>query len=180
VTSTEDLLPTLAETLLLKRLAAKLSQQQVADATGIPRSGVSDVERGLREVSALELKAFAVLYGTTTDALLGIESAAPSIHTPEGLVVRLEKVTENLYGYLSDRARELAEPHIQVAEEAAAQRAQEARRHAQRLEDLVAELRIQLDHALRDAAFARHKAFLHHDKSFCRECKNDTTKEQTT
>lgn len=64
-------LPTLAETLLAARIAAKLSQQQVADATGIPRSGVSDIEHDKREVSALELKAFATLFGMTTDALLG-------------------------------------------------------------------------------------------------------------
>jgi len=39
-----------------------LSQQFVADQTGIPRSAVSDIERGERKVEALELRRFARLY----------------------------------------------------------------------------------------------------------------------
>lgn len=69
----------LAKNLFAAREAAGLSQQQVADATGIPRSGVSDVERGLREVSALELKAYADLFGTTADALLNGEQPAATV-----------------------------------------------------------------------------------------------------
>jgi transcriptional regulator with XRE-family HTH domain len=39
-----------------------LSQQYVAQRTGIPRSAVSDIERGVRKVDSLELKKLAGLY----------------------------------------------------------------------------------------------------------------------
>ncbi len=39
-----------------------MSQQHVADWTGIPRSAVSDIERGIRRVDSLELKKLARLY----------------------------------------------------------------------------------------------------------------------
>ncbi len=39
-----------------------LSQQYVCDRTGIPRSAVSDIERGARRVDSLELKKLARLY----------------------------------------------------------------------------------------------------------------------
>jgi transcriptional regulator with XRE-family HTH domain len=68
----------LAENLLAARTSGRLSQQKVADAIGIPRSGVSDVERGLRDVSAAELKAFADLYGQSMDALMGGVPTDPS------------------------------------------------------------------------------------------------------
>jgi transcriptional regulator with XRE-family HTH domain len=39
-----------------------LSQQFVAEQTGLPRSAISDIERGARRVDSLELKRFAALY----------------------------------------------------------------------------------------------------------------------
>jgi transcriptional regulator with XRE-family HTH domain len=39
-----------------------LSQQLVATNTGIPRSAISDIERGVRKVDSLELRKFARLY----------------------------------------------------------------------------------------------------------------------
>lgn len=165
----------LADRLTAARAAAGLSQQAVADATGITRTGISDLEHDKRRVEAGELKSLAELYGTTPGALLGTEEATPSIRTPEGLMARLETVTNNLYSYLSARAQELAEPHIQVAEEAANRRVRDAEFQLERQQALVAELRVQLDHALRDAAFARHKAYLHHDKAFCRTCQEEKT-----
>jgi transcriptional regulator with XRE-family HTH domain len=39
-----------------------LPQQYVAERTGIPRSAVSDIERGVRKVDSLELKKLAGLY----------------------------------------------------------------------------------------------------------------------
>lgn len=165
-----SLQPTLAETLLCARIAAKLSQQQVADATGIPRSGVSDVERGVREVSALELRAYAELFSTTTDALLGHEPPAPSVHTPEGLMARLEAVTNNLYGYLADRAQELAEPHIQVAEQAAAERVRQAEFQVQRATDLLEETRRQWKADLKRAHRAEHRIGRTHTAGECGTC----------
>lgn len=40
----------------------ELPQQYVAERTGIPRSAVSDIERGVRKVDSLELKKLAGLY----------------------------------------------------------------------------------------------------------------------
>ena len=67
----------LADRLVVARRRAKLSQQHVADQTGIPRSGVSDIERGLRGVDTLELKALAKLYGADMFALLGEPEPEP-------------------------------------------------------------------------------------------------------
>lgn len=67
----------LADRLANARRQAKLSQQNVADQTSISRSGISDIERGLRGVDALELKALAGLYGTDVSTLLGEVEAAP-------------------------------------------------------------------------------------------------------
>jgi transcriptional regulator with XRE-family HTH domain len=53
-----------------------LSQQHVAAATGIPRSAVSDIERGLRKVDSLELRKFARLYNYPVGYLLGEEVGA--------------------------------------------------------------------------------------------------------
>jgi len=48
-----------------------LSQQYVADRTGIPRSAVSDVERGVRKVDSLELKKLSKLYMYSVSYFLG-------------------------------------------------------------------------------------------------------------
>lgn len=50
-----------------------LSQQHVARATGIPRSAVSDIERGQRKVDSLELRKLARLYRYPVSYLLGDE-----------------------------------------------------------------------------------------------------------
>lgn len=60
----------LVENLRAARAAASLSQEHVAGAVGIPRPALSDIERGQRQVSASELKAFAALFGVTADELL--------------------------------------------------------------------------------------------------------------
>jgi transcriptional regulator with XRE-family HTH domain len=63
------------------RLAAKLketrdllniSQQFVAEQTNIPRSAISDIERGARKVDSLELKRLAALYRFPVDYFLGL------------------------------------------------------------------------------------------------------------
>lgn len=55
-----------------------LSQQLVTDSTGIPRSAVSEIERGNRRVDSLELRKLAKVYRTTVSRLLGEEPG----HTP--------------------------------------------------------------------------------------------------
>jgi transcriptional regulator with XRE-family HTH domain len=52
----------LADRLREAREFANLSQQFVSKQTGIPRSAISDIERGGRRVESLELKRLAELY----------------------------------------------------------------------------------------------------------------------
>jgi transcriptional regulator with XRE-family HTH domain len=56
-----------------------LSQQYVADKTGIPRSAVSDIERGVRKVDSLELRKFARLYMHPVGYFLGEEDAGDEV-----------------------------------------------------------------------------------------------------
>ena len=69
----------------LKRLADRLrgtrdylgmSQQYVSDSTGIPRSAISDIERGERRVDSLELKKLARLYTRPVSYFLAEEEDA--------------------------------------------------------------------------------------------------------
>lgn len=55
-----------------------LSQHDVATATGIPRSAVSDIERGNRKVDSLELRKFSRLYRYPVGYLLGEEPVEAS------------------------------------------------------------------------------------------------------
>ena len=52
----------LGERLRSVREYLNFSQQWVAERTGIPRSAISDIERGLRRTDSLELKKLARLY----------------------------------------------------------------------------------------------------------------------
>jgi transcriptional regulator with XRE-family HTH domain len=52
-----------------------LSQQYVADKTGIARSAVSDIERGMRKVDSLELRKLARLYMYPVGHFFGEEEA---------------------------------------------------------------------------------------------------------
>jgi transcriptional regulator with XRE-family HTH domain len=52
-----------------------LSQQYVADKTGIARSAVSDIERGVRKVDSLELRKLARLYMYPVGYFFGEEEA---------------------------------------------------------------------------------------------------------
>ena len=56
-----------------------LSQQFVADKTGIPRSAVSDIERGVRKVDSLELRKLARLYMYPVGYFLGEEEAGEDV-----------------------------------------------------------------------------------------------------
>ncbi len=56
-----------------------LPQQFVTAATGIPRSAVSEIERGNRKVDSLELRKLAKVYRTSVTRLLGEDpGAAPA------------------------------------------------------------------------------------------------------
>lgn len=66
----------LARRLREAREFVNLSQTFVAEQTGIPRSAISDIERGERRVESLELKRLAELYRMPVDYLLGNDPAA--------------------------------------------------------------------------------------------------------
>lgn len=61
----------LARRLREAREFTNLSQQFVSEQTGIPRSAISDIERGSRRVESLELKRLAELYRMPVAYLLG-------------------------------------------------------------------------------------------------------------
>ena len=63
----------LARRLREAREFLNLSQQFVSAETGIPRSAVSDIERGTRRVDSLELKRLAALYRMPVEYFLGEE-----------------------------------------------------------------------------------------------------------
>jgi transcriptional regulator with XRE-family HTH domain len=60
-----------------------LSQQFVAEQTGISRSAISDIERGSRRVESIELKRLAALYRMPVDYLLGNEPSDELAGAPE-------------------------------------------------------------------------------------------------
>lgn len=68
------------------------SQQYVAQKTGIPRSAVSDIERGARKVDSLELRKFSRLYRYSVDNLLGEDSGPES--PVQALARRMGDLTE--------------------------------------------------------------------------------------
>jgi transcriptional regulator with XRE-family HTH domain len=73
-----------------------LSQQYVAEHTGIPRSAVSDIERGERKVDSLELKKLARLYRRPVGFFLDEHDAAsPGDHAIALLSRALTDLTED-------------------------------------------------------------------------------------
>jgi transcriptional regulator with XRE-family HTH domain len=69
----------LAKRLREAREYLNLSQQFVADKTGIPRSAVSDIERGARKVDSLELQKLARLYMYPVGYFLGEQEAGDDV-----------------------------------------------------------------------------------------------------
>ena len=60
------------------RETLNLSQQDVTDATGIARTAISDIERGMRKVSAVEARQMAVLYRCDVAWVVGDERTSPA------------------------------------------------------------------------------------------------------
>jgi transcriptional regulator with XRE-family HTH domain len=73
----------LARRLRESREFVNLSQQFVAEQTGIPRSAISDIERGVRKVDSLELKRFADIYRLPVGYLLASAPMDDLAGTPE-------------------------------------------------------------------------------------------------
>lgn len=81
--------PISAQEALAKRLREtreflNLSQQFVSDQTGIARSAISDIERGLRKVDSLELQRFSTLYRFPVDYFLQDRTVTAGV-APENL-----------------------------------------------------------------------------------------------
>jgi transcriptional regulator with XRE-family HTH domain len=87
----------LADRLRETREYLNLSQQYVSEQTGIPRSAISDIERGGRRVESLELKRLANLYGVAVSYFLDDESAAGD---------EVAAVMTRLMGEMGERERE--------------------------------------------------------------------------
>lgn len=84
---------TLATSLREARAESGLTQEQVADSLGVPRSAIAQIESGNRAVSSLELAKLAALYGKSIlsffgetspqkeeDVLVSLFRAAESVH----------------------------------------------------------------------------------------------------
>ena len=67
-----------------------LSQEYVAQQTGIPRPAISEIESGRRKVDSLELKRLSKLYGRPVEFLLGEneESAVGAMSDPVEIKLR--------------------------------------------------------------------------------------------
>ncbi|MBF9352822.1 hypothetical protein BKG80_05860 [Mycobacteroides chelonae] len=63
------------------------SQQYVANATGIPRPAISEIERGNRKVDSLELRKLARLYRYPVSYLLGVDEQQPGVAGALGRVL---------------------------------------------------------------------------------------------
>lgn len=86
----------LADRLRDTREYLNLSQQYVSEQTGIPRSAISDIERGARRVESLELKRLANVYGVAVSYFLDEEAAGDEVAA----------VMTRLLGEMGERERE--------------------------------------------------------------------------
>jgi transcriptional regulator with XRE-family HTH domain len=86
----------LASRLREAREYLNLSQQFVADQTGLPRSAISDFERGERRVDSLELKRLAAIYRMPVSYFLGSDDLemAGSDPTASALARATEEMDE--------------------------------------------------------------------------------------
>jgi transcriptional regulator with XRE-family HTH domain len=95
----DDEAKSLAERLRDTREYLGLSQQFVAAQTGISRSAISDIERGVRRVESLELKRFSKVYRYPVGYFLGEDVTEEA---DAGTLNALTRVT----GELTDDDRE--------------------------------------------------------------------------
>jgi transcriptional regulator with XRE-family HTH domain len=99
----------LGEKLRKHREYLGMSQQYVAECTGIPRTAVSDIERGQRKVDAVELTKFARLYQHPVSWLLDEdEQATPDAHALSLLTRKYGRLTGHDLAQLEDFAAFLA------------------------------------------------------------------------
>src|SRR5512133_3591512 len=92
--SEEELQVQLAARLKEVREYLNLSQQFVAEQTGISRSAISDIERGGRRVDSLELRRFARLYRYPVTYFLEGERESATDGTLNALARAAKDLTE--------------------------------------------------------------------------------------
>lgn len=74
-----------------------LSQEYVAQQTGIARPAISEIEAAKRNVSSLELKRFSKLYGRPVEYFLGtVESEDEEIGASDPIEIKLRSMTKDL------------------------------------------------------------------------------------
>lgn len=108
------------ERMRIAREAAKLKQQQAANAIGIARTTLVAIEQGQRKVKLDELRALARVYGTSVNALLRQES----VHAD--LVPRFRKLASSYPDAVDDAARllnDLARAEVELENLLGVQRA---------------------------------------------------------
>jgi transcriptional regulator with XRE-family HTH domain len=71
-----------------------LSQQFVAEQTGLPRSAISDIERGARRVDMLELKRLAAVYRLPVSHFYGDDKA--DADDPDPTAAALARATKQM------------------------------------------------------------------------------------
>jgi transcriptional regulator with XRE-family HTH domain len=86
----------LAQRLREAREFLNVSQQFVAEQTGIPRSAISDIERGARRVESLELKRLAALYRMPLSHFLEEDSAEIASATSDPTVQVLARAASEM------------------------------------------------------------------------------------
>lgn len=69
----------LARRLRSSRLESGMSQAEAADAVGLSRVAVAEIEAGRRKVSSIELNAFAQAYGRPIEFLLGTKPRTDAV-----------------------------------------------------------------------------------------------------
>ena len=84
------------------RTAARLSQQALADATGIPRGAITDIETGKRNITATELVALAKALSVSVGWIVGEEPAVSVVPPSAVPVAVLRQAWRNGW---SDRGR---------------------------------------------------------------------------
>ena len=84
----------LRERLRQVREYLNLSQQFVADRTGLLRSAIADIERGARRVDSLELQKLAKLYGYPMSYFVEDEHEVPEASTVRALTRAAGELTE--------------------------------------------------------------------------------------
>jgi transcriptional regulator with XRE-family HTH domain len=87
----------LGQRLRAARKAAHLTQRDVEACTRIDQGTISRMEKGSRDVTALELRTLARLYGTDANALLGLPLGLDTLGSVPSEVRRIRPLNENGY-----------------------------------------------------------------------------------